>query len=112
MGPERRRSPRSVVVGDGARGVLRGFVPVSLRDISAGGLRLRLASELEPGGIYPLTAFLRGLSLVTPVRVTRCRPPEAGPGRDAAWDAGAEFLFRDDGDAAALRRWLERPSSV
>jgi len=110
MGPERRRCPRTIVDGDAPSGVVKGVVAFSVRDISAGGLRLGLPVDLRPGSVCPLTAFLPGLSLATPVRVTRCRPDGAAPagGGPAAWDAGAEFLFRDDEDAAAVRRWLER----
>ncbi len=112
MEPERRRTSRLDVEAEGPRGVVKGAVLASLQDISAGGLRLHLPSSLDPGSIYPFMALLRGLSVVTPIRVTRCRtreavegvPPEPG----LAWEAGAEFLWRDDGDAAALRRWVER----
>lgn len=102
------------VDGDGMSGLVKGTLPVSLRDISSGGLRLSLGSSLEPGGVYALTALLRGLSLATPVRITRCRP-ENREGRlegegSPAWEAGAEFLWRDEGDAVAVRRWLERRS--
>ena len=114
MDPERRRSERVAVDGGGSSGVMRAAIPVALRDISAGGLGLSLPSSIEPGGVYPLTALLRGLSLATPVRITRCRPGAPGTGppgeREAAWEAGAEFLWRDEGDASALRRWLERAS--
>lgn len=112
MDPERRRSPRASVDGDGSNGVLRGAVPVAVRDISSGGLRLSLGSSLEPGGVYPLTVLLRGLSLATPIRVTRClcgTPVAGSPGeRNPAWEAGGQFLWRDESDAAAVRRWLER----
>ncbi len=112
MDPERRRSARVAVDGGGSNGVVRAAIPVALRDISAGGLGLNLRASLEPGGVYPLTALLRGLSLATPIRITRCRlgaPRTDSPGeREAAWEAGAEFLWRDEGDASALRRWLER----
>jgi len=111
MEPERRRSPRLAVDGAASGGVLRAGVPVALRDISAGGLCLRLPSSLDPGEIHSLTLLLRGLSLATPVRITRCGRGEAGPGpaaaRDAGWEAGAEFLWRDASDAAAVRGWLE-----
>jgi hypothetical protein len=100
MDPERRRSPRASVDGDGSNGVLRGAVPVAVRDISSGGLRLSLGSSLEPGGVYPLTVLLRGLSLA---------PVAGSPGeRNPAWEAGGQFLWRDESDAAAVRRWLER----
>jgi hypothetical protein len=112
MEPERRRTFRLAVDGDGSSALLRSALPVALRDISAGGLRLGLSEALEPGGIYPLTALLRGLSLAASVRITRCRPgaPSAGsPGDGAsAWEAGAEFLWRDEADALTVRRWLER----
>lgn len=109
MDPERRRSDRVAVDGDGSSGLLKGTLPVALRDISPGGLRLSLGSSLEPGGVYALTALLRGLSLATAVRITRCRPRGADDGaRDLPWDAGAEFLWRDEGDAVVVRRWLER----
>ena len=112
MDPERRRSARFAVDGDGTNGLVKGTLPVSLRDISSGGLRLGLGSSLEPGGVYALTALLRGLSLATPVRITRCCHKGSGEGRDGegglAWEAGAEFLWRDEGDAVAVRRWLER----
>jgi len=89
---------------------VKGVVAFSVRDISAGGIRLGLPVDLRPGTVCPLSAFLPGLSLATPIRVTRCRPGGAAPAPAgaAAWDAGAEFLFRDDGDAATVRRWLAR----
>lgn len=110
MGPERRRSPRTTFDGDAPTGVVKGVVAFAVRDISASGLRLGLPVDLRPGTVCPLTAFFPGLSLATPIRVTRCRPDGAAPAAvgSGAWDAGAEFLFRDDGDAAAVRRWLER----
>jgi len=110
MGPERRRNPRTTIDGDGPSGVVRGVSAVALRDLSAGGICLRLPSALQPGAVYPLLAFLRGLSVATPIRVTRCRPGAgaAGDGGAGLWEAGAEFLFREDGDAAAVRHWLER----
>ena len=110
MVPERRRSLRVEVAGDGSNALVRNALPVDVRDISSGGLRLGLPSSLDPGAIFPLTALLRGLSLATPVRITRCEAQPAGgsPGDGAGWEAGAEFLWRDEGDAATLRRWLER----
>ena len=107
MEPERRRSPRVAVDGDGASGVLRGAHPFRLRDLSAGGLRLGLPVSLEPGSIHHLTALLGGLSLAVPVRITRCRPGSPAAGDDPGWEAGAEFLWRDGADAAALGRWLD-----
>ena len=104
MDAERRRNSRVAVDGDGATALLKGSFPVAVRDISPGGLRLSLGSSLEAGGVYPLTALLRGLSLTTAVRITRCRPG----GRSGAWEAGAEFLWRDEADAAVVRGWLER----
>lgn len=110
MDLERRRSLRVAVTEDGTNALVRGAVPVDVRDISSGGLRLGLPSSLDPGAIFPFTALLRGLSLATPVRITRCGPgaPADGTPVGAAWEAGAEFLWRDEGDAATLRRWLER----
>ncbi len=111
MVPERRRSPRVAVDGDGSSGVVRAAVPVELRDISVGGLRFALDSCLEAGGVYPLTALLRGLSLATPIRITRCArgsSPTAPASSRGSWEAAAEFLWRDDDDAAAVRRWLGR----
>lgn len=102
MEPERRRSPRVAVDGDGGGGVLKGLVPVAVRDLSSGGLRLSLGAALEMGAVYPLTLFLRGLSVAAPIRVTRCRP--SAP---VGWEAGAEFVFRDVGDAGTVRRWTE-----
>ncbi len=109
METERRRSLRVDVGQDGTNALVRGAVPVDVRDISSGGLRLGLRSSLDPGAIFPLTALLRGLSLATPVRITRCevRPADGAPGESGAWEAGAEFLWRDEADAAMLRRWLE-----
>ena len=37
---------------------------------------------------------------------------DGGDGDEAGWEAGAEFLWRDEGDAAALRRWLERKAAA
>ncbi|HPA53176.1 MAG TPA: PilZ domain-containing protein [Thermoanaerobaculia bacterium] len=106
MQPERRRSHRMRVDGEGPSGVVRGLAPVSVSDLSPGGLRLRLDRALEAGAVYPLTLFLRGLAVTTAVRVTRCR-------RDSrsAWEAGGEFLFRDPTDAAAVRRWIDARST-
>lgn len=114
MDLERRRSLRVAVTEDGTNGLVRGAVPVDVRDISSGGLRLGLPSSLDPGSVFPFTALLRGLCLATPVRITRCGPGAPAEGMPdgvdgaAAWEAGAEFLWRDEGDAVALRRWLER----
>jgi hypothetical protein len=111
MEPERRRSSRIAVGDGGSSALLRGTVPAVVRDISAAGVGLEVDVLLEPG-VYALTALFRGLSVATPVRITRCRlraPGEAGgiPG-DGAWVAGGELLWRDAADAAALRRWLLR----
>lgn len=107
MEPERRRTARVVVDGDGGNALLKGSLRAAVRDISAGGLGLGLPARLDPGGVYPLMALLRGLSLATPVRITRCEPGRPGADGEKAWEAGAEFLFRDDGDAVVVRRWLE-----
>ena len=116
MDPDRRRNRRVAVDGDGTYAVLKGALPVAVRDISPGGLRLALGSALAAGGVYPLTALLRGLSLAAPVRITRCRPGVLAPGYPDAsagsWEAGAEFLWRDEADAAVVRRWLERRAPV
>ncbi len=104
---ERRRSPRVPVDGGGSSGVVRGAYRARLRDLSSGGLRLGLPVPLEPGSIHSLTAFLGGLALTAPVRITRCRPEDRTGEPGASWEAGAELLFRDDADAAALRRWLD-----
>ncbi len=111
MEPERRRSSRVAVTNGGSSALLRGSVPAVVRDISCGGVGLALDVLLEPG-IYALTALFRGLSVATPVRITRCRrraPGEGGePSGDGAWVAGGELLWRDEADAVALRRWLLR----
>ena len=104
---ERRRSPRVPVDGGGSSGVVRGACPACLRDLSAGGLRLGLPVPLEPGSVHSLTAFLGGLALTAPVRITRCRPEERADEPGTGWEAGAELLFRDGADAATLRRWLD-----
>ena len=102
------------LVEDGSNALVRGALPVDVRDNSSGGIRLGLRSSLDPVAICPLTALLRGLSLATPVRITRCEALSAdgGDGDEAGWEAGAEFLWRDEGDAAALRRWLERKAAA
>ena len=102
MQPERRRSLRAEVHGEGSSGFVRGLAPVSVRDLSPGGLRLSLWHALETGAVYPLTLFLRGLAVTAPIRVTRCR-------RDSrsVWEAGGEFLWRDPSDAGTVRRWID-----
>ena len=114
MEPERRRWQRVAVGDGGSSALLRGNVPVVVEDLSAAGLRLAANVLLEPG-IYALTALFRGLSLATSVRITRCRlraSGERGRDTDGAWVAGGEFLWRDEADAAALRRWLSRRDVV
>lgn len=111
MEPERRRISR-IAVGDvGSSALLRGTIPVFVRDLSPGGVGLAADALLEPG-IYALTALFRGLSLVTPVRITRCHLRSGGDGADrpgeGAWRAGGELLWRDEADAVALRLWLAR----
>jgi len=107
MGPERRRNPRVAVNGKGSNGVVRGALPVRLHDISAGGLRFGVPVSLEPGTIHSLTALLGGLSLAAPIRITRCGPGDGPSAPGPGWEAGAEFLWRDDADAIAVRKWLE-----
>lgn len=111
MEPERRRHSRVAVDKGAASALVRGAVPAVVRDISSSGVGLSVDALLEPG-IYVLTALFRGLSLATPVRITRCRlragGEVAGRGPDGAWLAGGELLWRDEADAAALRRWLAR----
>ncbi len=102
MQPERRRSLRAEVDGEGPSGVVRGLAPVSVRDLSPGGLRLSLGHALETGAVYPLTLFLRGLAVTAPIRVTRCRQDS-----QSAWEAGGEFLWRDPSDAGTVRRWID-----
>ncbi len=99
---ERRRSLRAEVDGEGPSGVVRGLGPVSVRNLSPGGLRLFLGHALETGAVYPLTLFLRGLAVTAPIRVTRCRQESR-----SGWEAGGEFLWRDPSDAGAVRRWIE-----
>jgi hypothetical protein len=102
MQPERRRSHRAEVDGEGPSGVVRGLAPVSVRNLSPGGLRLFLGHALETGAVYSLTLFLRGLVVNAPIRVTRC-----GPDSRSGWEAGGEFLWRDPSDAGTVRRWID-----
>ncbi|MHB8799315.1 MAG: PilZ domain-containing protein [Thermoanaerobaculia bacterium] len=106
MQPDRRRSLRVGVDGDGPSGVVRGLDPVAVRDLSPGGLRLSLGHALETGAVYPLTLFLRGLVVAAPIRVTRCRQDSR-----AVWEAGGEFLWRDPSDAGTVRRWIDGQSA-
>ncbi len=106
MRRERRRSPRAELGGEGTSGVVRGLAPVSVRNLSPGGLRLSLGHALERGAIYPLTLFLRGLAVTAPIRVTRCRRESR-----SGWEAGGEFLWRDPSDAGTVRRWIEGRST-
>jgi|KBSSwiStaDraftv2_1062776.scaffolds.fasta_scaffold00001_53 hypothetical protein len=68
---DRRKHPRLTFEQD-VRGALRDSIPVVIRDLSAGGLRLETTSMLATGQVHPFRAQLPGLDFSAQVIVTRC----------------------------------------
>ena len=108
---EKRRSPR-VPAERGTRGVLRSTIQVAILDVSREGIAFHVASPLRPGATYAVTATLRGLTLSTQIRITRCKA--AGSAKDGrggqilVFQAGAEFVWSDPREEKALVEWLKK----
>jgi hypothetical protein len=107
---EKRRAPR-VKAEKGTEGRLKLTVPVSINDVSAGGVRFELATALRPGSLYDLKANLKGSLLTTQVRITRCSTggfvTDASGARVLQYNAGAEFAQLAPEQKQLLDKWLE-----
>src|SRR5512141_3129696 len=106
---EKRRSPR-VKSEKIVSGRLKLTVPVMIRDVSALGMRLELASALRPGSLYDLRADLNGTMLTTQVRITRCSAggfsTDASGARVLQYNAGAEFVQLPAEQRQLLDQWI------
>ena len=93
-------------------GVLRGAVPVTVVDLSRGGLQLEARASLRPGTTCELTARATDLALTAQVRITRCSASGAVPdgkgGRALVYRAGAEIVSMESPRPGELEEWLER----
>jgi len=109
--PERRRSPRFVVNGQG-HGQLKATIPVTIVNLSADGLLLELKAPLRPGTSYDLSAFVPEQTIHASVRVTRCRAggyaADGRGGRCLLFRAGAEFSSLTTDQRDDLRRLVDR----
>jgi hypothetical protein len=109
--PERRRSPRMVVNGEG-KGHLKATIPVTVVNLSADGILLELKAPLRPGTTYDLSAFVPEQTLQAIVRVTRCRAggyaADGRGGRCLLFRAGAEFASLTASQRDAIRGAVAR----
>jgi len=109
--PERRRSPRMVVSGEG-KGHLKATIPVTVVNLSAHGVLLELRAPLRPGITYDLSAFVPEQTLHAIVRVTRCRAggyvDDGKGGRCLLFRAGAEFASMTPAQREAIRSAVDR----
>lgn len=106
--PQRRSEPRVVLSGCG--GLLRGCFPITLLDVSEGGLRLESSVAVRPGGTYELTADLDGCHLAAKVLIRRSMAcgtvADRGGGRVIVYRAGASFVELDALQRGILARLI------
>jgi len=109
--PERRRSPRMNVNGEG-KGHLKATIPVTVVNLSVDGVLLELKAPLRPGMTYELSAFVPEQTLHGIVRVTRCRAggyaADGRGGRCLLFRAGAEFASLTPPQRDAIRSAVNR----
>lgn len=90
----RRHEPRTALCGCG--GLLRGCFPVTLLDMSIGGLGLETRTGLRPGASYELTANVADSRLVARVLIRRCAAAstvsDGNGGRAVVYRSGASFV--------------------
>jgi PilZ domain-containing protein len=102
---QRREQPRLMLRG--SEGVLHGSFPVTIVDVSLGGLGLEARSGIRPGGAYELIADLEGRHVQARLLVTRCRAcgtaPDGSGGRSMVYRAGASFVHIEEADLDRLR---------
>ena len=108
--PERRQLPR-VSAAEAGSGQLKATIPVTIHNVSAGGVLLELRSPLRPGMSYTLEARFRSAGFAATVEVTRCRAgayAENGEGgRSLLYRAGAEFVNLSAEQAHNIAQVLE-----
>lgn len=112
--PQRRQAPRTKLTG--RDGLLRRCFPVTLLDMSSGGVRIETRAALRPRGTYELTADLDDARLSLKVLVSRCvasgTVSDGQGGRALVYQAGASFLDLDASQRTALDHFLGRLQGV
>ena len=106
MGPDKRASPRTEILGRLA-GEVTVPAPTLIRDISRGGAQIECAFPLILGRAHELRLHLGDASVVVTARVVRCEIADIG--RDLVrYEAGVEFVELTPHADAAITAYLER----
>jgi hypothetical protein len=106
MGPEKRGSPRTEILGRLA-GEVSVPAPTLIRDISRKGAQIECAFPLILGSAHELRLHLGDESVVVKARVVRCQITDIG--RDLVrYVAGVEFVELAPHADAAIAAYLDR----
>jgi hypothetical protein len=106
MGPDKRETPRTEILGRLA-GEVSVPAPTLVRNISRGGAQLECAFPLLLGSAHELRLHLGDASVVVRARVVRCEIADIG--RDLVrYVAGVEFVELPPHADAAIAAYLER----
>ena len=106
MGPDKRESPRTEILGRLA-GEVSVPAPTLIRNISRGGAQIECAFPLILGSAHELRLHLGDASVVVRARVVRCQIADIG--RDLVrYVAGVEFVELPPHADAAIAAYLER----
>jgi len=106
MGPDKRESPRTEILGRLA-GEVSVPAPMLIRDISRGGAQIECAFPLILGSAHELRLHLGDDSVVVRARVLRCQIADIG--RDLVrYVAGVEFVELAPHADAAIAAYLDR----
>ena len=101
MSIDRRRSPRTEIVGRlEGRSVTRD-APVRVRDFSLGGMAIETAVPFHVGDVHTFAVTLGdGSTVEMRGRILRCRSL-AGPGEPPLFQSGVQFIDDDDTHASS-----------
>ncbi|MEZ5319318.1 MAG: PilZ domain-containing protein [Vicinamibacterales bacterium] len=103
MADERRRSARVRIVGEVHGRAVSVDQPVTVREISLGGLSLRTSFPFEVGTTHDIRLTLGdGAAVALRARVVHSRAVDQGPA--AAYETGFEFLAEDAGVGGLIDR--------
>ncbi|MFO7694654.1 MAG: PilZ domain-containing protein [Vicinamibacterales bacterium] len=106
MGPDKRESPRTEILGRLA-GEVSVTAPALIRDISRGGAQIECAFPLILGTAHELRLCLGDDAIVVRARVAHCQIADIG--RDLVrYVAGVEFVELPPHAEAAIAAYLDR----
>jgi hypothetical protein len=106
MGPDKRESPRTEILGRLA-GEVSVPAPTLIRNISCRGAHIECAFPLILGSAHELRLHLGGDSVVVKARVVHCQIAEIG--RDLVrYVAGVEFVELPPHADAAIAAYVDR----